>query len=62
MLNFRHVRGLSLVDLTLKNSTAYHTRLSGVRDFRVERIRFEDTIQTLNQHGIHRFVDGKTLG
>ncbi len=53
MLNFRHVRGLSLVDMTLKNSTAYHTRLSGVRDFRIERIRFEDTIKTRNQDGVH---------
>ncbi len=53
MINFRHVRRLSLVDMTLKNSTAYHTRLSGVRDFRVERIRFEDTIQTRNQDGVH---------
>ncbi|MFW5857304.1 MAG: glycosyl hydrolase family 28-related protein, partial [Planctomycetota bacterium] len=53
MINFRHVRGLSLVDMTLKNSTAYHTRLSGVRDFRVERIRFEDTILTANQDGVH---------
>ncbi len=53
MINFRHVQGLSLTDMTLKNSTAYHTRLSGVRNFRVERLRFEDTLHTSNQDGVH---------
>jgi hypothetical protein len=53
MMNFRHVRGLTLTDMRLKNSTAYHTRISGTRDFRIERLRFEDTIQTRNQDGVH---------
>jgi hypothetical protein len=53
MINFRHVRGLALLDMRQKNSSAYHTRLSGVRDFRIERIRFEDTIEAANQDGVH---------
>jgi len=53
MINFKWVRGLSLTDMTLKDSTAYHTRLSGVKDFRVERLRFQDTVHTANQDGVH---------
>jgi hypothetical protein len=53
MINFRNVRGLTLLDMRQKNPSAYHTRLSGVRDFRVERIRFEDTLQAPNQDGVH---------
>ncbi len=53
LANFRHVHGLSLLDMTLRNSTAYHIRLSGVQDFRVERLRFEDSHHTPNQDGVH---------
>lgn len=53
LANFRRVRGLSLVDMTLRDSTAYYTRLSAVRDFRVERIRFEASLLTNNQDGVH---------
>jgi hypothetical protein len=53
MINFRNVRNLSLVDMTLRNSTAYHTRLCGVKDFRVERLRFEKTEHSRNQDGVH---------
>ncbi|MFW6367047.1 MAG: glycosyl hydrolase family 28-related protein [bacterium] len=53
MINFRNVQGLTLLDMRLKNSTAYHTRISGTRDFRIERLRFEDTIQARNQDGVH---------
>lgn len=53
LANFRYVKGLSLLDMTLRNSTAYHTRLSGVHDFRVERLRFESTLHTPNQDGVH---------
>lgn len=53
MINFRNVQGLTLLDMRLKNSTAYHTRISGTRDFRIERLRFEDTIQSRNQDGVH---------
>lgn len=53
MINFRNVRGLTLLDMRLKNSSSYHTRLSGIRDFRIERIRFEDTVQAANQDGVH---------
>ena len=53
MINFRNVRGLTLLDMRQKNPSAYHTRLSGVSQFRVERIRFEDTIKAPNQDGAH---------
>ena len=53
MINFRNVRGLTLLDMRQKNSSSYHTRLSAVRDFRIERIRFEDTIKAANQDGVH---------
>lgn len=53
MINFRNVRGLTLTDMRLKNSSSYHTRLSGIQDFRIERVRFEDTMQAANQDGVH---------
>ncbi|MBI1337254.1 MAG: endopolygalacturonase [Phycisphaera sp.] len=53
MLNFHNVRNLTLLDMRQKNPSAYHTRLSGVRGFRIERIRFEDTVLAANQDGIH---------
>ena len=53
MINFRNVRGLTLLDMRQKNSSAYHTRISGINNFRIERIRFEDTIKAPNQDGVH---------
>lgn len=53
LINFRNVQGLTLLDMRQKNSGSYHTRLSAVRDFRIERIRFEDTQRAANQDGVH---------
>lgn len=53
LLNFRHVDDLTLLDMTLRDSQAYYTRLSGVRGFRVERLRFEASVHTRNQDGVH---------
>ncbi len=53
MINMKNVRGLELRDMRLKDSTAYFTRFTRVRDFRVERIEFQITHITRNQDGIH---------
>ncbi len=53
MINMKNVTGLELSDMRMKDSTAYFTRLTRVKRFRVENIRFQITHQTRNQDGIH---------
>ena len=53
LINMKHVTGLTLRDMRLKDSTAYFTRLTRVRDFRIERIGFQLTHELRNQDGIH---------
>ncbi len=53
LINMKNVEGLILEDAVLKDSTAYFTRFTRVRNFRIERIRFQITKITRNQDGIH---------
>lgn len=53
LLNMKRVSGFMLRDMLLKDSTAYFTRLSSVRNFRIEKIRFQITHLLRNQDGIH---------
>jgi hypothetical protein len=53
LINMKNVTGLELLDMRLKDSTAYFTRLTRVSRFRIERIEFQITHLTRNQDGIH---------
>ena len=53
LINMKNVDGFVLEDAVLKDSTAYFTRFTRVRNFRVERIRFQMTHVTRNQDGVH---------
>lgn len=53
MMHFQNVRGLRLADMELHNAEAYHVRLTQVRGFEVERIRFSATRVRPNNDGIH---------
>ncbi|MFH1499799.1 MAG: glycosyl hydrolase family 28-related protein [Verrucomicrobiota bacterium] len=53
MMHFQNVRGLRLADLHLHDAEAYHVRLTQVRDFHVERIRFSADRVRPNNDGIH---------
>lgn len=53
LINMKNVDGFVLEHAVLKDSTAYFTRFTRVRNFRVERIRFEMTHVTRNQDGVH---------
>lgn len=53
LINMKNVSGLELLDMRLKDSTAYFTRLTRVSRFRIERIEFQITHLTRNQDGIH---------
>jgi hypothetical protein len=53
MINMRNVSGLELRNMRLQDSTAYFTRLTRVRHFRIENIQFQITHVTRNQDGIH---------
>lgn len=53
MLNMKNVSGLELRNMRLKDSTAYFTRLTKVKNFRIEHIEFQITHLTRNQDGIH---------
>ena len=52
-LQFHNVRGLELRNLTIQDPESYHIRLSRVRHFRVEGIRFETRHFRPNQDGVH---------
>lgn len=53
MMHFRNVRGLRLADLHLHDAEAYHVRLTEVKGFQVERIRFSADRVRNNNDGIH---------
>jgi polygalacturonase len=53
LMHFRNVRGLRLVDLHLHDAEAYHVRMTDVRDFHVEKIRFSADRVRPNNDGIH---------
>ena len=53
MMHFKNVRGLRVADMELHNAEAYHVRLTQVRGFEVERIRFSATRVRNNNDGIH---------
>ena len=53
MMHFRNVRGLRLTDLHLHDAEAYHVRLTEVRGFWIERIRFSASRVRNNNDGIH---------
>ncbi len=52
-INFVNVSGLTLRDLTVRNPEAFSIRLGEVDDFRVENIRFDNTVIRPNQDGVH---------
>lgn len=53
MINFLNVENLRLSDMTLRNPTSYHVRMSKVSNFLVEHIRFRTTSPMNNNDGIH---------
>ncbi len=53
MMHFRNVRGLRLTNLHLHDAEAYHVRLTEVRGFQVEKIRFSADRVRHNNDGIH---------
>lgn len=53
LMNMKNVDGFRLRDVVLKDSTAYFTRFTRVRNFRIEGVRFEMTHVTRNQDGVH---------
>ncbi|MGC9454452.1 MAG: glycosyl hydrolase family 28-related protein [Phycisphaerae bacterium] len=53
LMNMKNVDGFRLENVVLKDSTAYFTRFTRVRNFRIQGVRFEMTHVTRNQDGIH---------
>ncbi len=53
MMHFRNVHGLRLIGLHLHDAEAYHVRLTEVRGFVVEGIRFSASRIRNNNDGIH---------
>jgi polygalacturonase len=53
LINMKNVQGFRLEDVLLKDATAYFTRFTRVRDFRIQGVRFQITHVTGNQDGIH---------
>ncbi len=53
MMHFRNVRGLRVAGMELHNAEAYHVRLTEVRGFEIERIRFSASRVRPNNDGIH---------
>lgn len=53
MMHFQNVRGLRVADMQLHDAEAYHVRLTEVRGFAVERIRFSASRVRPNNDGIH---------
>lgn len=52
-VNFVNVSGLTLCNLTVRNPEGFSIRLGEVQDFRVEDIRFDNTVIRPNQDGVH---------
>lgn len=53
VLNFCGVKGLKLIDVSVKNSTTFFIRISRVEDFLIENIDFSSDEFAYNQDGIH---------
>ena len=53
VLNFCGVKKLTLIDVSVKNSTTFFIRLSRVQDFLIENIDFSSDEFAYNQDGIH---------
>ena len=53
VLNFCGVKGLKLIDMSIKNSTTFFIRISRVHDFVIENIDFSSDEFAYNQDGIH---------
>lgn len=53
VLNFCGVKGLKLLDLSVKNSTTFFIRISRIQDFFIENIDFSSDEFAYNQDGIH---------
>jgi hypothetical protein len=53
LLSFSDATHLTLRNMTLRNSEAFHIRLNYVTDFLIEHITFDDTIIRFTQDGIH---------
>lgn len=53
LISFADVTGLTLRNMTVRNSEAFHIRLNYVKDFLVENITFDDSIIRWTQDGVH---------
>ena len=53
VLNFCGVKGLKIIDVSVKNSTTFFIRISCVEDFLIENIDFSSDEFAYNQDGIH---------
>ncbi|MEI6579120.1 MAG: glycosyl hydrolase family 28-related protein [Eubacteriales bacterium] len=53
MINFINVKGLSLINMKLRDSESYFVRLGEIDDFKIDRIAFEAAHLRPNQDGIH---------
>lgn len=53
LISFSHVSHLTLKNMTVRNSEAFHIRLNYVTDFSVEHITFDDRDLRFTQDGIH---------
>ena len=53
VLNFCGVKGLKIIDVSVKNSTTFFIRISRVQDFLFENIDFSSDEFAYNQDGIH---------
>ncbi len=53
VINFCGVKGLKLIDMSVKNSTTFFIRISRVEDFLIENIDFSSDEFAYNQDGIH---------
>ena len=52
-LNFRNVKRLRLVDMTLANSVTYNIRMCQLDGFEIRHIRFSSARKAYNQDGLH---------
>jgi len=53
VLNFCGVKGLKIVDVSVKNSTTFFIRISRVQDFYIKNVDFSSDEFAYNQDGIH---------
>lgn len=53
VINFCGVKGLKIIDVSVKNSTTFFIRISRVQDFFIENVDFSSDEFAYNQDGIH---------